>query len=97
MGKPKGKTPSLLTMSTGTPIAHLCGQLTPCNRCGSELKKGTPCFQIPKTKSGFTAKPIFCIDCTSEIINKTKADILTIEKALDQYFAAETLTLPPPG
>ena len=82
MPKPKGKTPSLLSMSTGTPIAHTCGKATNCDRCAERISTGAACFQIPKQKSGFTTKPIFCIACTKEIVEKTKSDLAAIEAAL---------------
>ena len=82
MGKPKGKTPSLLSMSTGTPAAHTSGKATPCNRCDDTLEKGAACFQIPKAKNGFTVKPIFCIACTTAIVEQTKSDIAKLEVVL---------------
>lgn len=86
MGKPKGNTPSLLTMATGTPAAHTCGRATSCDRCDGRIAKGAACFQIPKMKSGFTVRPIFCVGCTSDIVAKTKADIELVEEALKQCF-----------
>jgi hypothetical protein len=77
--KPKGKTPSLLTMSTGAPTIHTCGKKTTCDRCDENVPTGHVCFQIPKQKGGFTARPIFCIECTAAIIDKTKVDLLAIE------------------
>jgi hypothetical protein len=85
MAKPKGKTPSLLSMSTGKPETHVCGKLTPCSRCDEEVVKGGACFKIPKMKSGFTSHPIFCIGCTSDIIVQTNADIALIEAALKAH------------
>ncbi|QND66356.1 hypothetical protein HB777_22190 [Mesorhizobium loti] len=79
MAKPKGKTPSLLSMSTGSPVLHTCGKATNCDRCEERIATAAACFQIPKQKSGFTARPIFCIACTKEIVEKTKADLLVIE------------------
>jgi hypothetical protein len=85
MAKPKGKTPSLLTMSTGTPTAHTCGRATFCDRCNVGISKGDACFQIPKMRSGFTSSPIFCMDCTLEIIAKTKADIESLEEVFKDH------------
>jgi hypothetical protein len=75
----KGKTPSLLSMSTGTPSVHTCGRASSCDRCDDLMAKGVVCFQIPKLKSGFTSRPIFCVGCTAEIVAKTKSDLLEIE------------------
>jgi len=77
--KPKGKTPSLLTMSTGAPTAHTCGKATTCDRCDDPVGTGHVCFQIPKLRGGFTAHPIFCVECTAAIVEKTKTDLLAIE------------------
>jgi hypothetical protein len=84
MGKPKGKTPSLLSMATGTPEPHICGKGTPCDRCGETVSKGTNCFRIPKMKSGFTSKPIFCVNCTVAIVAQTKTDLGLVEQAIQQ-------------
>lgn len=82
MGKPKGKTPSLLAISTGTPEPHSCGKATPCERCEEIVGKGQRCFKIPKVKSGFTCHPIFCVACTIAILEQTKIELLVVEKAV---------------
>ena len=82
MAKPKGKVPSLLAISTGTPEPHTCGRATPCERCEEIVVKGQRCFKIPKVKSGFTGHPIFCVACTIAIIEQTKIELLVVEKAL---------------
>jgi hypothetical protein len=38
-------------------------------------------------KSGFTAHPIFCIDCTLAIIEQTKAELFDVEKAVNAHQA----------
>ena len=80
MARTKGKTPSLLALSTGTPVAHTCGKATPCGRCGEIVTKGKNCFQIPKAKSGFTRRPIFCTACTVAIVAQTRIELLAIEE-----------------
>ena len=82
MPKPKGKTPSLLAVSTGAPVPHTCGKATPCDRCGETVVKGESCFQIPKMKSGFINHPIVCIDCTVAIIEQTKIELSVVENRL---------------
>jgi len=82
MAKPKGKTPSLLAISTGTPEPHTCGKATRCERCEEIVVKGQRCFKIPKVKSGFTGHPIFCVACTMAIIEQTKIELLVVEKAV---------------
>lgn len=79
MAKPKGKTPSLLSMATGAPVMHTCGKATKCDRCSGRIATGQPCFQIPKLKNGFTTRPIFCPACTADIVAQTKAELAVVE------------------
>lgn len=79
MGKPKGKTPSLLAVSTGTPVPHTCGRATPCDRCGDAVLKGESCFRLPKMKSGFINHPIFCTACIAAIVEQTKIELSALE------------------
>jgi len=67
-------------MSTGKPEAHTCGKMTPCDRCNEEVAKGKA-----KMKSGFTSRPIFCVQCTSDIVVQSRADIAEIEAVVSQY------------
>ncbi len=85
MGKPKGKTPSLISILTGKPAVHTCGRATDCDRCGDKIATGASCFQIPKFKSGFTSRPIFCVACTADIITQTKIDLHALEVTLSLY------------
>ena len=80
MAKPKGKIPSLLAISTGTPEPHTCGKATSCDRCEEIVVKGQRCFKIAKVKSGFTGHPIFCVACTMAIIEQTKIELRVVEK-----------------
>jgi hypothetical protein len=80
MTKPKGKTPSLLSISTGLPTIHTCGRATHCDRCKTSVETGHTCFQIPKMESGFTNHPIFCIQCMANIVEQTKADLSALEE-----------------
>jgi hypothetical protein len=84
MTKPKGKTPSLLSLSNGTPTTHTCGKATPCDRCQSTVLKGKTCFRVPKMASGFTNYPIFCVDCLADIVERTKADLSVLEETVRQ-------------
>jgi hypothetical protein len=76
----KGKTPSLLAISTGVPELHTCGKATECDRCDGTVTKGERCFKIPKFKNGFTGHPIFCVDCTAAIIEQTKFELSAVEQ-----------------
>jgi hypothetical protein len=78
---PKGKLPSLLAISTGTPERHACRKATPCGRCEEIVIKGQRRFKIPKVKSGFTGHLIFCFACTIAIIEQTKIELLVVESS----------------
>jgi hypothetical protein len=84
MGK-RGKTPSLLAISTGTPEEHTCGRATQCERCEEWVATNDPCFRIPKMSSGYTHRPIFCITCTIAIVDQTKVELLVIEGHLQKH------------
>lgn len=66
-------------MSTGAPVVHTCGKATKCDRCSARIATGQTCFQIPKLKSGFTTRPIFCVACTADIVAQTKAELAEVE------------------
>lgn len=76
----KGKTPSLLAMSTGTPEPHTCGRATPCERCEESVGTNHRCFRIPKMSSGYTHRPIFCVECMIAIIEQTKIELSAVEE-----------------
>jgi hypothetical protein len=78
--KPKGKTPTLLSQSTGKPFADICKRKTVCTRCKQSMTMGTKHFKIPKLLNGFTRDKPFCLDCTKSIIEQTKKDLLEIEE-----------------
>ena len=82
MTKPKGKTPSLLSMSRGTPEVHKCGRATDCERCEQPVATGQACFRIPQLKNGFTVRPIFCVECTLAILEQTKVQLAEVEKTV---------------
>lgn len=80
--KPKGKTPSLLSMSTGKPALYICKKKTGCSRCKNPITLGQSCFQIPKMLAGFSKKKMFCAKCTDLIIKRTKTEIHQLENEL---------------
>ena len=71
-------------MSTGVPALHTCGKRTHCDRCAGLVSTGHICFQIPKMKSGFTTRPIFCVECTADIIEQTKTELLALAHLIHQ-------------
>jgi ferredoxin len=87
MTKPKGKTPSLLTQSTGKPIPYECRRRTSCNRCKEVISLGEKCFQIPKSNSGFTSPKTYCLNCFGQILGQTKSELLELEKMLNDQIA----------
>ena len=82
MSEPKGKTPSLLSMSTGKPTLHVCERSTKCSRCKKAVGQHENCFQIPKQKSGFTHKTIHCVSCMAKIVGQTRKDLEKVEELL---------------
>ena len=80
MAKRKGKTPSLLAVSTGTPEPYTCGRATSCERCEESVPTNARCFRIPKMSSGYTHRPIFCVACTIAIIEQTKIELSAVEQ-----------------
>lgn len=83
MTKPKGKTPSLLSQSTGKPFADVLKKKSKCNRCKRDLLLGDRCFKIPKMESGFSNKKPYCLDCFRDILDQTKMELSEIEKSLN--------------
>ncbi len=82
MPTPKGKTPSLLTQSTGKPSVYTCKRKTACSRCQEDILNGEKCFKIPKYSSGFTSQKPYCLKCFKLIIVPTQKDLLILEKTL---------------
>ena len=80
--KPKGKTPSLITKSSGKPCSHCNKRKTKCTRCSAEIPNKQMCFLIPKDDSGFVKDKPFCLICFRLILEKTKEDISELEKEL---------------
>lgn len=66
-------------MNTGTPEPHTCGRSTPCDRCEGPVGTNHRCFRIPKFSSGYTHRPIFCVECTIAIIEQTKLELTAVE------------------
>jgi hypothetical protein len=83
MTKPKGKTPSLLTQTTGKPILYECKRRTLCARCKKNISHGEKCFQIPKLNSGFTSLKLYCLRCFGLILEQTSSEIIELERILN--------------
>ena len=76
---PKGKTPTLLALSTGKPVVETAGRKSKCNRCKGDILSGEKFFRIPKKESGFTKNKKICLKCFRKILEKTKEDISILE------------------
>ena len=82
MKKIRGKIPSLLAQSTGKPSIYNCNRKTICRRCKESIHSGAKCVKIPKLKSGFTSKEIFCLDCFRSILQQTAVELHELEEFL---------------
>ena len=85
MTKPKGKTPSLLSCSTGKPVPYVCKRKSNCKRCDAEVHNGDICAQIPKSSGGFMVEKIHCLNCLEEMIKQTKIEISAIENSFTEF------------
>jgi hypothetical protein len=75
-------TPSLINGSTGRPGQVTAGKRHPCRGCGSDILKGETCFNIPNPRTAFGNPRRYCAACFRRILEKTKADIATLERGL---------------
>ncbi|MBT4384533.1 hypothetical protein HOD30_02170 [Candidatus Peregrinibacteria bacterium] len=82
MKNKRGKTPSLITASSGRPEKSQAKKLRNCTRCKEAIVKGTDCFLIPKKSGGFTSKKSFCNECFREILEQSKKDLGLFEELL---------------
>lgn len=80
-GKPKGRVPSLIGSTLGTPKRVTVEKKSTCKRCGADLVKGTECYAIPQLGGSFANYKRYCDACFKTILEKTKSD-------LDQFLKA---------
>ena len=71
----RGKTPSLITGSSGKPSSTVAQRQRECSRCGSGISMGTKLYTIPKLGSGFSQKKPYCKNCFDEILVQTQKDL----------------------
>lgn len=74
MVKKKGKIPSLLTGSSGSPNKTVAKRKRGCKRCGEEIANGEVCYEVPKP-GGFSSNKTFCRSCFKEILEQTQKDL----------------------
>lgn len=80
--KKRGKTPSLITGSSGKPKKVIAKRQRSCKRCNEVIPKDEECFEIPKVGGGFRSVKTYCKLCFEEILNKTKDDIAELTDQL---------------
>jgi len=78
----RGKTPSLLTGSSGKPSVAQAKQQRNCKRCSSKIIMGESLFEIPKIGGGFSQKKPFCKLCFNEILEQTQKDLDLLKEEL---------------
>jgi len=83
MKKKRGKTPSLITGSSGKPSKVSAKRTRNCHRCANIISLGEECFEIPKVGGGFSSKKTFCKECFKETLTQTKKDITALEKLVE--------------
>jgi hypothetical protein len=73
--KPRGKTPSLIGSTLGTPRRGLVKGRSHCKRCKVPILKGGECYEIPQLGGSFSNYRRYCDDCFRSILEKTKSDL----------------------
>lgn len=84
MTKKRGKTPSLITGSSGKPVKVTAKRSRPCGRCSSSISSGEICFEVPKVGGGFSSKNTFCVNCFKEVLTQTKKDLDELEANISE-------------
>lgn len=84
MAKLRGKTPTLISGSSGKPAATIAKKKRQCKRCKEDIILGDKIFEIPKTGGGFTQKTPYCMSCFKDILEETKKDLSAIEEVWDK-------------
>ena len=74
-GKPKGKVPSLIGSTLGTPRKTVAPGTSKCKRCGDAVPKGTECYEIPQLGGSFSNYKRYCDPCFRSILERTKGDL----------------------
>ena len=80
----RGKTPSLISASSGTPSIVEAKKRRNCNRCECNINMGEKLFEIPKIGGGFSDKKSICKSCFREILDQTQKDLDKLESSWNQ-------------
>jgi hypothetical protein len=73
--KPRGRTPSLIGSTLGTPRKGLVERESHCKRCNAAISKGVECYEIPQLGGSFSNYKRYCDGCFRSILEQTKADL----------------------
>lgn len=82
MKKNKGKTPSLITGSSGRPKESVAERTRACARCSSNISSGEKCFEVPKVGGAYANHKTFCTGCFNDILAQTRIDLEYFENLL---------------
>jgi hypothetical protein len=83
--KPKGKVPSLIGGTLGTPRKTVTDGTCKCKRCETSIPKGTECHEIPQLGGSFSNYKRYCDPCFTSILERTKGDL---DKLLQEMISA---------
>lgn len=78
----RGKTPSLISGSSGKPSIAEAKRKRECKRCNHHINMGEKLFEIPKLGGGFSNKKPYCISCFKEILDQTYKDLDLLKSSL---------------
>lgn len=79
-GKPKGKVPSLIGSTLGTPRRVYVKNKSKCKRCNGVIETGQNCAAIPQLGGGFQSLRRYCEECFKRILQKTQNDLDEFKK-----------------
>jgi hypothetical protein len=89
-GKLKGKTPSLIGSTLGTPRKTLVARESQCKRCKRTISKGVECYEIPQLGGSFSNYKRYCDCCFLSILEKTKADLDALSRSISNCNGRKT-------
>jgi len=81
--KPKGKTPSLIGGSLGSPKKCVVQKACACKRCKATIQKDLECYEISQLGGSFSNYKRYCNDCFRSILDKTKSDLDALFKDIE--------------
>ena len=76
------RIPSLINGSAGVPKGVAAGRECKCKGCDVAISKGEKCYDIPNPSKSFGNSRRFCPTCFRAVLEKSKADIATLEASL---------------